>query len=844
MPKNELSNLPTRVYRSDLRSPDEVFSNGMPISGTDDDIYRHVNGSSCKKGTSAFLATSDNLEFLKKHWAKDGLLMSKQDFIYIYEIIPDARFFNAYHSLSYTSKKNKDSSLQSTAERFKHQGEWLAKGGVSAENIASAEVYGRTDKGNDIVFIKRVENSRVTATPSANAYPYQYKSSKDKSGSLFSCFGYGKKEPKEQHTAGGISPHCIPCEKNNCWIEIDVRDEHNQSFQGLKATLTDATGTAKTVTLQNGPTLVEGFAVGPVTVKLENKSWLKAAQSREALKEGETSQVPAYTDKLFGHDDVKREHVKVTTGDLCLTDPEQPLPEGHKAGQAQSPRFITKHSYVIEVKSYQINILRIGVFFDGTSNNTFNHLIGKDGIEAFLEQCAAPSEREILRKQCEAGDVPLKVASQANDITNIGKAHELYRTPKDNELLAKIYVDGIGTENGEEDAGSGQASDLGGTSSLSKVEKACDTMIVEAINEQLGETLAKKECIHRIEFDVFGFSRGASAARQFINVLDKQKGHLLAKSMEQESGIRLKAGFDWADHNDCRIMFAGLFDTVTTSVRKRSVTLDPECAERVVHLIAADEWRFFFALTRITDDKFGAKIAPNFTEVIVPGAHSDVGGGYYSRWSLSNPNSDPALTEQVIIKACRSEEPATMTEPRESSAYRRARKYADEQVKKGWGNEVVELPTWASSPVRNKLSLRLRTRRHPKTDRMNVEVEVLINRVVEGEYSRIPLHMMVEAARDVGVPFQVWDEARADLSLEPLSIKIPHSNLVRLDREWLHVAKERGVVRNLTSKLTPDDYRQLRFEYLHHSADTGLVNMANSIDGEDGRKVYNNQEGG
>ncbi|MFE8730982.1 hypothetical protein, partial [Aeromonas hydrophila] len=78
-------------------------------------------------------------------------------------------FFNAYHSLSYTSKKNKDSSLQSTAERFKHQGEWLAKGGVSAENIASAEVYGRTDKGNGIVFIKRVENSRVTATPSANA---------------------------------------------------------------------------------------------------------------------------------------------------------------------------------------------------------------------------------------------------------------------------------------------------------------------------------------------------------------------------------------------------------------------------------------------------------------------------------------------------------------------------------------------------------------------------------------------------------------------------------------------------------------------------------------------------
>lgn len=168
-------------------------------------------------------------------------------------------------------------------------------------------------------------------------------------------------------------PHCIPCERYDNWVEVDIRDEHNRSFKGLKATLTDETGNSETVTLQDGPTLVRGFAVGPVTVKIETPAWLKAAQSREALKEGETTQVPAYTDKLFGHCDVKREHIKVTTGDLCLTEPEQPLPKGHQSGQAQPPRFFTKHSYVIEVKGYQINILRIGVFFDGTSNNTFNH---------------------------------------------------------------------------------------------------------------------------------------------------------------------------------------------------------------------------------------------------------------------------------------------------------------------------------------------------------------------------------------------------------------------------------------------------------------------------------------
>ena len=78
-----------------------------------------------------------------------------------------------------------------------------------------------------------------------------------------------------------ISAHCIPCEQSNCWIEIDVRDEQNRSFKGQKATLTDAAGKTQTVTLKDGPTLVQGFAVGPVTVKLETQPWLKAAQARE-----------------------------------------------------------------------------------------------------------------------------------------------------------------------------------------------------------------------------------------------------------------------------------------------------------------------------------------------------------------------------------------------------------------------------------------------------------------------------------------------------------------------------------------------------------------------------------
>ncbi|MGL4984349.1 MAG: DUF2235 domain-containing protein, partial [Plesiomonas sp.] len=206
----------------------------------------------------------------------------------------------------------------------------------------------------------------------------------------------------------------------------------------------------KTVTLTDSPIQVWGFAVGPVTVKLETQPWLKMAQSRETLKEGQTSQIPAYTDYLSGYTGIKREHCKVTTGDLCLTQPEKTLPKGHNAGEAQTPRFITNHSYVIEVKGYKLGTLRIGVFFDGTGNNTFMHLAGKDSIEAFLTQCNNQQEQNKLIEQCLNGELPKTLNnSEKNDVTNIGKAYDLYRLPTERELIAKIYVDGIGTTRGQ-----------------------------------------------------------------------------------------------------------------------------------------------------------------------------------------------------------------------------------------------------------------------------------------------------------------------------------------------------------------------------------------------------------
>ncbi len=641
-------------------------------------------------------------------------------------------------------------------------------------------------------------------------------------------------------------PYCIPCERYECWIEIDVRDEHNRPFTGQKVTLTDETGHALSVILHDGPTLVRGFAVGPVTVQLETQPWLKAAQAREARKEVEPSELPAYTAKLLGYQDVKREHIKVTTGDLCLTPPGSPLLDAHQAGKADKVRFITNHSYVIEVKGYQLNVLRIGVFFDGTGNNTQNAMAGLGKVEQWLaETCADPAQREAELRGCQMGQRPVE-GSAANDVTNIGKLSSLY-LKGEQTLSARAYISGIGTrdplsgEKGREYRSDdtitqGLDLDFGGedTSIIGKVTLACEKVIAQAIKDDLGDVLPKLESIHRILFDVFGFSRGAAAARHFVNVIDQKSDHPLVQAITKTPAIRLKAGFDWASRDDVRIAFVGLFDTVESSFNPRvNIHLHADCAERVVHLTAQDEVRKHFPLSRITRDAVGSTIPAHFTELALPGAHSDIGGGYYSRWSLRNPNSDPALIECIELERFMSEEDLS-TPDHASRAYRQARAYAEEKRALGWAERSTPSLSRGAIPPLGAISLvPYSFRRYRGKDdvwpKKGVYVEVVMRRVVEGEYSRIPLHMMVEAGRAAGVPLKAWAAKEKTMQLAPLSIKKPAVSLEKLDQCWATAATETGVAKNLAYQLSDEVYRALRRDYLHHSASSqGIANPANT----------------
>ncbi|WP_411852089.1 T6SS phospholipase effector Tle1-like catalytic domain-containing protein [Stenotrophomonas sp. LGBM10] len=130
--------------------------------------------------------------------------------------------------------------------------------------------------------------------------------------------------------------------------------------------------------------------------------------------------------------------------------------------------------------------------------------------------------------------------------------------------------------------------------------------------------------ISTITLDVFGFSRGATAARAFVNHLVEWAGD----GLPEVCGIPL------------RVRFMGLFDTVASVEIADSMPLPadghldwaeprymviPAFVEQCVHMVAGHEARNSFPLTSISASR---EQAPKRLEIIYPGVHADAGGGY------------------------------------------------------------------------------------------------------------------------------------------------------------------------------------------------------------------------
>ncbi|AWY21187.1 DUF2235 domain-containing protein [Moraxella bovis] len=232
-------------------------------------------------------------------------------------------------------------------------------------------------------------------------------------------------------------------------------------------------------------------------------------------------------------------------------------------------------------KDVKIKTITIHIFFDGTGNNIYNSAAHRDPELKHLDR---PSQR-----------------SYTNYYSNIALLFEMMDA--DNKNVFKFYVEGSGTTQYQDDSpklGMGAASGNTG-----RVARHND--LIGKLHHQIK---ASDVGYANVIFNVYGFSRGAAWSRSFCHTIKKDK------SLFKNS----------------KINFVGILDTVSSDgiehyddVKELGLDIGKlQDINYIFHLTAQNDYRKHFPLTRI---KGAIKDGIGF-ECSLPGAHSDIGGGY------------------------------------------------------------------------------------------------------------------------------------------------------------------------------------------------------------------------
>lgn len=292
--------------------------------------------------------------------------------------------------------------------------------------------------------------------------------------------------------------------------------------------------------------------------------------------------------------------------------------------------------------------IRIGVFFDGTQNNrtNTNARLAREGSDA----------KKAYNKMSDK-----KTDSYMNDLSNVARKELHYKKEK---YVDSVYIEGIGTDDLGADTDDildhlGVAFGANRQGIIAKIRKGCQLIAAKA------KDLGGKDAINLITLDVFGFSRGAAAARNFIYEISKSKylplagtklvGRSIVKiktddhkietnenEFPQNGHLGLQLKLQKIKYSKIQIRFVGLYDTVSSyDPNATNTTKNPDFtndvkelhlnslnieindlykAKKIIHFCADDEHRKNFMLT--PTKRAGGE------DFYLPGVHSDVGGCY------------------------------------------------------------------------------------------------------------------------------------------------------------------------------------------------------------------------
>jgi len=454
-----------------------------------------------------------------------------------------------------------------------------------------------------------------------------------------------------------------------------------------------------------------------------------------------------------------------------------------------APTFVEESNYEELIPEDSINI-NAGMFFDGTLNNRKN-------VQARLDYEKKQRGEPIYNE--ESADAYTnwfgfkRSGSYENDFSNVSRMEPAYEQLNDAKVKQfSIYMDGIGTENYESDSSVvGGGLGLGSTGIRAKVKKGCKEL-ADQIKKKRGD---KK--INILQIDVYGFSRGAAAARNFIFEINQRKG-----DFKKMTGGRVPQQINYeVDHGALgehlseeemprilRIRFTGLYDTVASSgiVHKddtEELHLNEIWRSNYTFQIASqDEHRENFRLTDI--DSAGNR----GVEKTLPGVHSDIGGGY-------NDNSN----EEVRINYS-----GSLSKMEEERLY---------WIDQGWYkfNEIEVSEFWGTLTGK----------------RQNIS----------NKYSHIPLHIMVEYSKNKNLLYDLGlIKRKYTIAFEANSVSL-EAVKARLD-EYVFGDGEKMDFNNPADKLL---LKPLRNKFFHFSAHYDGIGMNPNI--ENGERVRVIQDG-
>ncbi|MCY1403421.1 hypothetical protein D9M71_186010 [compost metagenome] len=439
-------------------------------------------------------------------------------------------------------------------------------------------------------------------------------------------------------------------------------------------------------------------------------------------------------------------------------------------------------------------VLRLGLFFDGTGNNQANSEAVAGCYAVNLGMSAEIGED--IRQHCAAygydgkGNTPDN--SYGNDVSNVARLHDLYpdqaeeRLPSGaEEAYLKVYLEGIGTRSGLSDSLYSQGTGQGETGVVARVEQM-PALVMEQLRRFRTANPSLK--IRRIEIDLFGFSRGAAAARHCANDLLKGPNSLLARAMPVGTPGFLET-FSWRHRSDFVLNFIGLFDTVAGIVSPGSfdfsphnadnpgldLGLAPGTARKVIHLVADDEYRHNFSLIQAEQD------------IVLPGSHSDIGGGYL-----------PLAREKLLLSKPDSSVEVDRVANERSAAFFRTRQRFDQEARRWLAYvppEGLDIVTW---------SVQTQHRARDTQAEKRVYAAISGEREVRGELSLVYLRIMRELAVREGVAFSAVPSTQAfalPSELQPIAAKL-----------------QAFALREAFTPLTGEEIALLRRRYIHLSA--------------------------